>query len=630
MADNTEEISEDDELLAAFVDESLELLQDLPSSLESYSADSGDTEQINAIFRAVHSIKGNAGFFGLGGIKQFAHSLENTLDEVRGGALVLGEKLTRSLIDGFDILDGLLNQALEGQIAELGSREENLLKDIADITAESNAPVDVQELLVTEVLALADEMANADVPDVDRWVEHLRSLCPETSAKEEESVSEADDATTAVAADESVPRDEEPVGSTRDGDADAKTPGNSPSRARYLRVKEGCVDEFMTDVSRLFITLERLKDLQNRMSGRTDSPALVDELRQVNSAFSTQANALQGSVAALRRVPVRGLFSKFPRVARTLAANLGKKLNVHLSGEELEIDKSLVEDLDAPLMHMIRTVCDHGIETPEERQGRGAPETGNLWMSCELTNEHVILKVRDDGRGIDPGRLRTKSIEKGVLTREHAESLSDEDAVDLVFHAGFSTAEKISGRGVGLDVVRSSLRDHNGDIQVTSKVGEGTLFRLQIPLRKAVVVVDGLLVDQEDSTFILPFEFIREIFELDSDQIGSVQGQKVARIRGEPFAAVSLGELLGSAPPEYAPGTTVRGVLVTFKSTSVCLIVDAVVGQRKVVINDLSNIMERSGMVSGVAQLGGGELALVLNTGELISCARTFAGRAAA
>lgn len=179
------------------------------------------------------------------------------------------------------------------------------------------------------------------------------------------------------------------------------------------------------------------------MSGRMDSPALVDELRQVNTAFSTQANALQGSVAVIRRVPVRGVFSKFPRVARTLAANLGKMLNVHLSGEELEIDKSLVEDLDAPLMHMIRNVCDHGIETPEQRIGRGASETGNLWMSCDLTNEHVILNAGDDGRGIDPDRLRTKSVEKGVLTREQAESLSDEAAVDLVCHAGFSTAEKI-------------------------------------------------------------------------------------------------------------------------------------------------------------------------------------------
>ncbi|MCP4785900.1 MAG: hypothetical protein GY903_07740 [Fuerstiella sp.] len=478
MADNIEEIDEDDELLAAFVDESLELLQDLPASLESYKADPGDTEQINSIFRAVHSIKGNAGFFGLAGIKQFAHSLENTLDEVRGGTIDLTERLARSFIDGFDILDGLLNQALEGEVAELGSREKQLLQEIAGLTANSAAPVDPLSVLVHEILALSDEMVNADEPDVERWVEQLHALCSHKPSQGEQNVAaESDDAAT----DKTSENESGEGGATADTShtgtaADTKKAGKAQSRVRYLRVKEECVDGFLTDVSRLFITLERLKDLQNRMNGKMGAPALVEELRQVNTAFSTQVNTMQVSVAAIRRVPVRGLFSKFPRVARTLAMNLGKKLDVHLSGEELEIDKSLVEDLDAPLMHMIRNVCDHGIETPDERRAKDMAETGNLWMSCELTTERVILIVRDDGRGIAPTRLRSKSVEKGVLTQEQADALSDDEAVDLVFHAGFSTAEKISdvsGRGVGLDVVRTSLREYNGDIQVTSKVGEG-------------------------------------------------------------------------------------------------------------------------------------------------------------
>ncbi|MEO2020155.1 MAG: Hpt domain-containing protein [Fuerstiella sp.] len=181
MADNTEEMSEDDELLAAFVDESLELLQDLPASLESYTADRTDTEQINSIFRAVHSIKGNAGFFGLAGIKQFAHSLENTLDEVRGGTIDLNERLARAFIDGFDILDGLLNRALEREVAELGGREKQLLQEIAHLTANSDGPVDPMEVLVQEILALSDVMANADEPDVERWVEQLHALCSDKS-----------------------------------------------------------------------------------------------------------------------------------------------------------------------------------------------------------------------------------------------------------------------------------------------------------------------------------------------------------------------------------------------------------------------------------------------------------------
>ncbi len=637
--ENTEQLTEDDELLAAFVDESLELLQDLPATLDGYRRNPGDSEQINSVFRAIHSIKGNAGFFGLTGIKKFSHSLENTLDDVRGGKLPLEEKLNRSLVDGFDILDELLNLALEGQIGtELGDREIELLRDIEELTATIGTVKSPEELLAEDLRDLADEMAHADFPEADEWAERLGKLVSTITGDPQEETTAATHEVESLEAKQVDSKSSSDATSTDESDnrvedrptehkaADSST--GSTARSRYLRVKEECVDAFLNDVSRLFITNERLKDLYARMALKMESQDLVDELRQINSGFSSQANALQGSVVALRRVPVRGLFAKFPRVARTLASKLGKQLNVHLSGEELEIDKSLVEDLDAPLMHMIRNVCDHGIESPVDRRARGVPEAGNLWLACELTHSHVIITVKDDGRGIDPDRLRQKAVEKGILTAEQADLLSDEDAIDLVFHAGFSTAENISdvsGRGVGLDVVRSTLRDYDGDIQVTSQVGQGTTFRLEFPLRKAVVVVDGLLVRQNDDTFIMPFEFIRQIFEFDGDQISSVQGRLVARIRGEPFSAISLGELLGTETPAYSAQTSVRGVLVTCKAGSICLLVDAVLGQRKVVVNNLSDVLDNTGLVSGVAQLGGGQLALVLSASELISGAKSLA-----
>ncbi|MEO2049701.1 MAG: ATP-binding protein [Pirellulales bacterium] len=420
-------------------------------------------------------------------------------------------------------------------------------------------------------------------------------------------------------------------GSQPSGKEPAKLEGKNaaPQKNRYLRVKEGLVDSFLTDVSNLFITCERLKDIQSRMSRDLRANSLVDELRQINLSFSGQTAALQTSVVALRKVPARDLFSKFPRVARTLATELGKQLDVHLEGEEIEIDKSLVEDLDGPLMHMIRNVCDHAIDLPQKRLDRGVEETGNLWLNCELSKTHVVITIKDDGRGIDPGRLRTKVVDKEILSQEQAAALSDQQAIELVFHPGFSTAEKISdvsGRGVGLDVVRTTLREHNGDVHVVSHLGVGTTFRLEIPIRTAVIVVDALLLKQEQNVFALPFEYIREIIEFQPEDFSSVQGNYVVTVRGKPYAAVPLSALLGMAPRTQAatkgPSWN-KGLIVTGKKGQICLLVDDILSQRKLVFNEISDILDTTENIDGVSQLGGGQLAMVLNASELIESAST-------
>jgi len=202
---------------------------------------------------------------------------------------------------------------------------------------------------------------------------------------------------------------------SRDASEGKPGPGETSAKCRFIRVREEHVDSFLEDVSRLFITCERLKDLQQRMADELQAHAQVDELRQITGTLASQSTALQRSVVELRNVPARNLFSKYPRVARSLAAELGKQLDVHLEGEDVEIDKSLVEALDGPLMHMIRNVCDRGIETPECRRARGLDPVGNLWLACSLSKTRVIITIRDDGRGIDPERLRHTAVERGRI-----------------------------------------------------------------------------------------------------------------------------------------------------------------------------------------------------------------------
>lgn len=728
----TETNAPNEELIAGFVEEAMDLLQNLPQRVDDHLREPSNAESVNVVFRSVHTIKGNAGFFGLIALKQFSHKLEDVFDDIRQGRLEMFDELHRCLVESLDALGEMIAEVADGVVATtLTERQSELLNrlEVLSANAQSSTP---EARVLAEVLQLARETANARSPEGEAWSARLQALAqvlsgeessgadhetnadssqfdakalyqqrfmcvgedvteqvhallrlfvvldsgeyqPEdgqafldacdafstwAEAQEQEGLANALSAARAdfqtifaspidvdaflvsvvwdqlqpavlplvkqelaAAADptQAVEKTEKkPAGEPAEKKADA---GN---KSRILRIREERVDQFLDDVSSLFITCERLKDLQSRMARVWQANELLEELRQINTSLAEQSTELQRSVVEIRKVSVMGLFSKFPRVARTLAANLGKQLNVHIEGEETEIDKSLVEDLDGPLMHMVRNVCDHGIDLPEEREARGVTPDGNMWLKCDLTKSHVLITVRDDGRGIDPNRLRRKAVEKKLMREEQAAALSDQEAIELIFHPGFSTAEQISeisGRGVGLDVVRTRLREYKGDVRVQSKVGVGTTFTLEIPVRKAVVVVDGLLIRQQGNTFVLPFEHIREIVSLSNASVSSVRSKPVVTVRGEPYAALHLAELLGLDQAGGKPTQCHTGVLVRTNSGPVCLLVETVVGQRKVVVNGLSDMLSCSDKLHGVAQLGGGQLALVLNGPDMLGTA---------
>lgn len=715
-----------DELLLAFIDESIHSMHGLADQITAYLKNPANADSINGVFRTVHSIKGNAGFFGLSAIKKFAHAVENTLDDIRNHKLVLSEDLNRVLIEAFDRLNTLLQQVESGShLAELTPNDIQILEHIAELASKSGGVASGEFAIYQELKGLAEEMSSAGFPESMRWAEKISDMISETleeSGKsekgteavtspeeiltqtftiDEEDVSEMvhsvakaflwpsdgkwNDDHSAIILDrladlsticrlkgsdgdrqkiETAVTDfkvlyESPIGVDRglisvvwdqvaavldrfhdveqavedtpvavakpEAARPAPTeehPAAQAKRVRAIRVNENHLDRFLDDVSALFITCERLKDVQSRMSEADTIGELVEELRQINVTFSTQANELQKSVVSLRKIPIRSLLSKFPPMARKLASDLGKQINVHIEGEEVEVDKSLIEDLDSPLTHMIRNVADHAIEKPEDRVARGAPESGNLWIKAETTRTHVVLTIRDDGRGIDPARIRQKAIDKQVLPTEQINAMSNAEVIDLVFHPGFSTAEQItdvSGRGVGMDVVRTTIRDHDGDIHVESVVNQGTVFTVEIPIRQAVLVIDGLLVAAQSEQFVLPFEHIQEVLEVDINEIRTCHGVPMTVIRGQTVSVLTLAEQM-----ELTNGTNYQdrqrhpAVLVASKKGSACLIVDRVIGKRKVVVNDLQNVLENCNRIGGVAQMGGGRLALVVSVPEVV------------
>ncbi len=740
------------ELIEDFVVESLESLRAVPGLLSSHQQDPNDTDSIHASFRAIHSIKGCAAFLGLDAFKQFAHSLEHTLSDIRDGKQSLSEDLLHAMIEGFDALDAMINRAADGDIlTDLGPEEEQILKQISDVAAQADnrETASPEDVLLKETRSLMEDLSRCGAPqarDLTRRLQALVNGClkgdwelpeqePETPSAStpaqfhgvpcscgEHDVTDrvasllrpfiamaegnySDDLATGFLADSAefagwarksghddfaealeraaadyctihnspldvddnllslvwdhlwpeltklrdvTPEAENPSSAATaplpaaiptsvpaqkpepkpdpkpTGKSTRKTRSATPrkiEKTRFVRVKEDRLDEFLEQVSSLFVVGELLTDLQGRMAQTSQLVSLVEELRQIHRDMKMQFTSLQQGVMALRRVSVSGLFSAFPRMARSLASQLGKKINVIVSGEDTEIDKLIAEDLDAPLTHLVRNVVDHAIETPEERSARGMSESGNLWIKAEETRNKVQITVCDDGRGIDPNRLRDKAVEKGIYSHSQAGTISDEEALNLIFHPGFSTAEKVSdvsGRGVGMDVVRTTLAKHDGTVKVESKLGAGTIFRLEIPVREAVLVVDALLVCHAGQHFAIPFQHVRRIIELGPGPLASVQGQRVVTIKGEPQHAVSLSEALQLPPGDIPLDQCRQAVLVEGKRGSLCLLFDQILGHREVVIKGLEDVMSGLHNIAGVAQLGGGQLALVLNVPELI------------
>ena len=734
------------EAVEDFVDEALDSLLGLSERLENFRLAPDDNEQINAVFRAIHSMKGCAAFLDLDAIKSFSHSIENTLDDIRKGSVILSEDLQQAIVEGFDVLEGFLHEAAHGNvISDLEDGHKSLLKRVKDLADSASVGKRPEAALLECAMELASMMSQHELPEAKQWGRQLKTLINEyhvsnNEAEIAQSVTAGDTENTVLApsdfakgrcfcGDEDVTnrvlaliemfqafsdgRYDESVGksflkaadvfadwaenkgeaklaesiaaaaadfqmifdspmdlddnllsvvwdqlrpalaglyrggspesgadrtsgkkSTSDTAAETKNkaderagenkPQKSATKARFVRVREERLDDFLEHVSRLFITSELFKDVHARMADSGQLGQLVDELRQINNSLKVESVALQHGVVSLRRVSVSGLFSKFPRMARTLASKLGKKITVHVSGEETEIDKTLAEDLDAPLTHLIRNVVDHAIEMPDDRKKRGVNETGNLWLSAEQTKNHIRITVRDDGRGIDPMWLREKAVEKGAVSREEADAMPDEEALRLIFHPGFSTAEKvsdISGRGVGMDVVRTTLADYNGEVFVDSEVGVGTTLLLEIPIRQATLVIDGLMVAEGGQEYVVPFEYIREISDIAAEDFSTAHGRTVVTVRQGTYDAITLSDVLGVAKASGSPaqkGGKQATALLSCREGTFCLLVDRVVGHRQVVVTGLKDVVAGAEKTAGVAQLGGGKLALVLNVPEII------------
>lgn len=391
-----------------------------------------------------------------------------------------------------------------------------------------------------------------------------------------------------------------------------KAPANKPVVNRTVRVDIEKLDTLMNLVSELIIAKNSL--VSASAASGTSSAAVNEQIEYLESTTTS----LHESVMKVRMVPIESTVSKFPRMVRDLQKTLGKKMELYMSGEETELDRTVVDEIGDPLMHLLRNSADHGLESAEIRKERGKPEVGSIFLEAYQDGNNVVIEVRDDGNGIDTEAVRNKAIEKGIITPEQAENMSEKDSIDLLFHAGFSTAKvvsDVSGRGVGLDVVKSKIEALSGEVEVKSKLGEGSSWIIRLPLTLAII--QALMVDIDNEKYAISLGSIQTIEDISPDDVKLVEAKEVIQIRDIVIPLIRLNRIL-DIESKKDPNENLVVVVVKKGDKMAGLVVDELIGQQEIVIKSLGKYINKCKIISGATVLGDGEVALILDANTLI------------
>jgi two-component system chemotaxis sensor kinase CheA len=385
------------------------------------------------------------------------------------------------------------------------------------------------------------------------------------------------------------------------------------------------LDHLMNLIGELIINRNRFVMLTKQLEENRDLNEMIQFFYETTDALGRISDDLQDTIMQVRMVPVRTVFSRFPRLVRDLSRKSGKKIDLIIEGEDTELDKSLVEVIGDPILHLIRNAVDHGQETPEERRAAGKPEVGKVWLRAFHEGNSVIIEVEDDGRGIDPEKIKKKAIEKGIINPEEAEKMDDREAIDLIFAPGFSTAEKVtdvSGRGVGMDVVRNNIKSLNGNVFVHSEVGKGTKFILSLPLTLAII--EALLVEVGTHTYAIPLDAVSETTKIETSKICEVNKRKTTTLRGEVVGLVELGEILGISNGKKDDRDILPLVIISVNDRKVGLIVDTLLHRQEIVIKSMGEYLGDIHGFAGATILGDGRVILILDPNEVMSIATSL------
>ncbi|HEX2855071.1 MAG TPA: chemotaxis protein CheA [Opitutaceae bacterium] len=572
-------LEDNQELLVEFHGEAVEHLQQIEAALLVLDQQPDNPEALNSIFRSFHTIKGNAGFLGLAPMQALAHEVESLLDLARNRKLRLNAAIITEILRSRDALQSLTQQV--GRALENG----RLPSQIVPVSH-----------LISAVKKLAEEAGEAEV----RRSESQAPFPPPPVVERIESASTHTPVVAAIIAE---------VG------AEAVAAASAKIASATVRVNTDKLDSLMDVVGELVIVQGQLVETARQLAGGPTS-ALQRNVAQLNRI----TKELQRTAMALRMIPIKPTFQKMERLVRELARDFGKKVHFVTSGDETELDRTVVEEIGDPLVHMVRNALDHGLESPSARVMSGKPESGTLELRAYHESSDIVVELHDDGRGIDPERIFKKAVEKQLIAPDTV--LTRDEIFSLLFTPGFSTAEKVtavSGRGVGMDVVKRNIEKLRGKIEVTSEVGKGSTFKIKLPLTMAII--DGLVVRVGTDRFILPTNSVQRALRPSRENISLVHGRgEVLDLRGRLIPIHRLHQRFGIAHDAEHPSDGIV-VIVEHSGKISALLVDEMVSKQEVVIKNLGAFMQNLPGVAGGAILGDGNIALILDPASLLSAA---------
>lgn len=693
--------------LDIFIDETNEHIQSLSDNIMILEKEPENTDTINEIFRAAHSLKGMAGTMGFKNMQHLTHDMENVFSEVRNGTVKVTSDMIDVLFQCLDAIEKYLdnikatssegdeeNQALIEKLntflpgaepakkeapapqqkeekAESSDTPEYLqislddsnrnamqealdagmklyaftiyvrndcllkaaraflvfkaIEEFGEIVVYSPSSQDIEDEkfdLSFSVIAASTESidkikaAIENVSEIDKAVGEEVTL--DTYKSDSDQAEEKAPEENAKKAPQASGSSNAPAAEKTAGAPAAKKPAGKPVAkpvtARTVRVDIEKLDALMNQVSELIIAKNSLVSISNSDNAGSSNSQLHEQIEYLERITTT----LHESVMKVRMVPIENTVNKFPRMIRDLSRKLNKPMELVMTGEDTELDRTVVDQIGDPLQHLLRNSADHGIEDPETREKNGKPKTGNIFLNAYQEGNNVIIEVGDDGAGIDTEAVKGKAIERGLVSAEDAEKLSKKDIINFLFMPGFSMSKEItdiSGRGVGLDVVKSNVEALGGDVSVKSELGEGTTFTVRLPLTLAII--QALLVEIGKEKYAIALANINNIENIPVSDIKYVEAREVIYLRGNVIPIIRLGDLL-DCPDQNKGAKDLTVVVVTIGDSYAGIVVDNLIGQQEIVIKSLGKVIDNNKYISGATILGDGELALILDVNSLV------------
>ncbi len=634
MSDNMEEM---EEIVQDFLLEAEELLEELDEDLVTLEHSSDDSDLLNKIFRAFHTIKGSSSFLGFEKLTHLTHRLEDVLNKLRKFELSLNSELMDAILAGVDKAKAIIETIKENGDPESIDVEENIEalskfleepQESQDIPSEEELIKEQQEEMEEENLLESvesseekpkEESSKKSDDEIEAEIQRLLQQRMEEDRKkrqqkkqkqQEEKVSK-----------ETETKQEKTEQTKQKEQKPQQTKKSKPVIEQTIRVDVKRLDDLMNLVGELVLGKNRLTSVAQKAEEKFEGDDIVEELSGVASQITLVTTDLQMGVMKTRMVQVGKVFNKFPRVVRDISKELNKEVELIIEGAETELDKSVVEEINDPLVHIIRNAIDHGIEPKDKRVALGKPEKGKIVLSAYHEGNYIIIKTTDDGGGMDPEILKSKALEKGLITETEARQMSKEEAFSLIFKPGFSTAQKvsnISGRGVGMDVVKTNIEKLNGTIEVKSEINKGTTIMLKIPLTLAII--QALLVKVTKEFFAIPLVSVVETVRITKDDINKVENRDVLRLRDSIIPLVYLGDALGIGKNKKTiDSKEIYVVVVAVAEKKIGLVVDKLIGREEIVIKSLGNYLVNIKSISGATIMGDGSVTLILDIPSIVS-----------